>query len=264
MNKKITRKYEKVNILNVPLTCCSFTDILGEMENIIHKRLIGNYISITNTESIYHAIRKPSHFQYIRNADFSCCDGIAVVLAGKALGFRIPRLHGPDLMLKCCEYGVERKWRHFFYGGKKGLPELLSEELTKNFPGLITAENFSPPFRPLTHEEDEAIIKRINDANPDILWVGLGLLKQERWIAEHMGKIKVPWMIGVGAAFDFNAGTIKRAPKVFRHIGLEWLYRLTFEPRMLIRNFYSFSFFFAVIRDALRQNHMKNYRHPRA
>ncbi|OEU47756.1 MAG: hypothetical protein BA866_00140 [Desulfobulbaceae bacterium S5133MH15] len=220
------------------------------------------YISITNTESIYHAIRIGSHHRYIKGATFSCCDGIGVVLAGKMLGYNIPRLHGPDLMLKCCEYGVNKKWRHFFYGGKEGVPELLSDKLTQRFPGMITVGTHAPLFRPLTPEEDKAIIKHINKANPDILWVGLGLLKQEKWIAEHLGKLNVPWMIGVGAAFDFHAGTIKRAPRFFRRLGLEWLYRFTFEPRMLIRNFYSFSLFFGVIQDALRQNHKKNHRHP--
>ena len=141
----------------------------------------------------------------------------------------------------------------FFLRGKKGVPELLSKELTKKNPGLITAGTFSPPFRLLTQKEDEEIIEEINKANPDILWVGLGLLKQERWIAEHLGKIKVPWMVGVGAAFDFNAGTIKRAPKFFREFGLEWLYRLAFEPRMLIRNYYSLLLFFQIIKDALRR-----------
>ena len=253
-----------VKVLNVSVTCTSFSHILRKMEDTIRNRVSGGYISITNTESIYHATRIPSHFNYINNADFSCCDGVGVIIAGRMMGHKIPRLYGPDLMLKCNEYGVDKKWRHFFYGGRDGIPELLSEKLSEKFSGLITAGTYSPPFRQLTPDEDEAIIKRINDANPDILWVGLGLLKQEQWIAEHVGKINVPWMIGVGAAFDFHTGTIKRAPRFFRRIGLEWLYRLAFEPRMLIRNFYSFSLFFAVIQDALRQNHMKNHRHPRA
>jgi N-acetylglucosaminyldiphosphoundecaprenol N-acetyl-beta-D-mannosaminyltransferase len=227
-------------------------DMLQEMDNSIQRRRVGSYISITNTESLFYAIRIPSHRQYINNANFSCCDGIGVVLAGKMLGYRIPRLHGPDLMLKCCEYGVERKWRHFFYGGKKGVPELMGEKLTKEFPGLITAGTFSPPFRPLTQKEDEEIIERINKVSPDIVWVGLGLLKQESWVAQHLKKINVPWMIAVGAAFDFHAGTIKRAPKFFRNIGLEWLYRMAFEPRMLKRNLYSFLLFFYIIKDALR------------
>jgi N-acetylglucosaminyldiphosphoundecaprenol N-acetyl-beta-D-mannosaminyltransferase len=250
-NKKTTRKYEKVYIGNVPLTCCSFIDILVEMYNAIEKHRNGSYISITNTESLYHATKIPSHAQYINNADFSCCDGFGVLLAGKMLGHNIPRLHGPDLMLKCCEYGVVRKWRHFFYGGKNGVPEILSKKLTEKFPGLITAGTYSPPFRSLTRDEDEAVINQINIANPDIMWVGLGLLKQERWIAEHIGKINVPWMVGVGAAFDFHSGTIKRAPRFFRRIGLEWLYRTVFEPRMIRRQLRGFALLFSVAKESV-------------
>jgi len=245
-------EYKTVEVLGVPITCCRFDDILRGMGEIIKNRENG-YISITNTESIYHATTTLSHLQYIKGAAFSCCDGVGIVIAGKMLGYEIPRLHGPDLMLKCCEYGVERRWRHFFYGGKKGVPELLSKKLTDKFPGLVIAGTYSPPFRRLTPDEDEAVVDLINRSNPDILWVGLGLLKQEMWIAEHMGKIDVPWMIGVGAAFDFHAGTIRRSPRFFRNIGLEWLYRLAFEPRMLKRNLYSFPFLFLVIKEVLRQ-----------
>lgn len=245
-------QYNTVKILEVLLSCCSFSDVLKDMDNTMKNRS-GSYICITNTESIYHATRIPTHFDYINNARFSCCDGIGVVLAGKMLGHKIPRMYGPDLMLKCCEYGVDKKWRHFFYGGKKGVPELLSKRLTEKFPSLITAGTYSPPFRQLTPEEDKLIINQINKASPDILWVGLGLLKQERWIAKHLGKINVFWMIGVGAAFDFHAGTARRAPGFLRRIGLEWLYRLAFEPRMLKRNFYSFPFLILVAREAIRQ-----------
>ena len=246
--------FERPNdrVLDVPLSRCSFDHILLVMEKGIQSGW-NKYICITNTESIYHATRIPTHFDYINNARFSCCDGVGVVLAGKMLGHKIPRLYGPDLMLKCCEYGVDKKWRHFFYGGKGGVLELLSKRLTEKFPGLITAETYSPPFRQLTPEEDKSIINQIDKDKPDILWVGLGLLKQERWIAEHLGEINVPWMIGVGAAFDFHAGTIRRAPAFFRNIGLEWLYRLAFEPRMLKRNFYSIPFLILVAREAIRQ-----------
>jgi N-acetylglucosaminyldiphosphoundecaprenol N-acetyl-beta-D-mannosaminyltransferase len=215
------------------------------------------YISITNTESLYHATRIPSHKSYIEKADFSCCDGVAVVVAGKILGYQIPRLHGPDLMYKCCEFGVKQNWRHYFYGGKKGVPEFLRENLKRKFPGLLTVGTFSPPFRELTENEDKMIIKEINRSRPDILWVGLGLLKQETWIAQHLDKIDVPWMIGVGAAFDFLAGTVKRAPEFYRSLGLEWLYRVAFEPRMIKRNIYSSLIFIPVLREALSKNRFK-------
>lgn len=231
-------KFNTVRVLSVPFSCCDFKEILEEIEKGIRSGT-NQYISITNTESLYHALRIPSHLNYIENSAFSCCDGIGAVVAGKMFGFKIPRLHGPDLMLKCCEYGVPLKWRHFFYGGRPGVPELLKKKLTEKYPGLLTVGTYSPPFRPLTREEDERIVNEINRSRPDIVWVGLGLLKQERWIAEHLNKVNVPWMIGVGAAFDFHAGTVKRAPKIFRRIGLEWLYRVCFEPRMIKRNLFS-------------------------
>lgn len=257
MNAKSTIVADPIQILNVPFTCCSFGDILKYMDDAINNYRKAEYISITNTESLYHALRIPSHHQFIQNATFSCCDGIGIVLAGKMLGHKIPRLHGPDLMLKCCEYGVAKGWRHFFYGGKNGVPELLSKKLTQKFHGMVIAGTYSPPFRPLTPAEDEAVTEKINSVNPDILWVGLGLIKQEKWIKEHLHKVKVSWLIGVGAAFDFHAGTIRRAPKFFRYIGLEWLYRLSFEPRMLRRNLYSFSLFLHLVKKALyRRNNL--------
>lgn len=245
-------KYKTEKVLGVKFTCCRYEDVLTGMENGIRSGSRG-YISITNTESVYHAAQIPKHLQYINHADFSCCDGIAMVLGGRLLGKRITRLHGPDLMLKCCQYGCDKGWRHYFYGGKDGVPQILSKKLTKKFPGMITVGTYPPPFRPLTPAEDEAVIEKINSVNPDILWVGLGLLKQEQWIAEHLNKIKVAWMIGVGAAFDFHAGTAKRAPLFVRKIGLEWLYRLAFEPRMLIRNLYSLSIFLPVVKEALKK-----------
>lgn len=235
--KKTT--YKKVALMGVPFSCCSFEEILQAMDKKIHCREQG-YISITNTESLYHGLRIPGHFNYLVNANFSCCDGVGVVIAAKMLGLSIPRLHGPDLLLECCRFGVNHNWRHFFYGGKEGVPQLLAANLEKKIPGIQIAGTYSPPFRPLTKEEDEEVISMINAAKPDILWVGLGLLKQEKWIEDHLGKVMAPWMIGVGAAFDFYAGTIKRAPLFFRKIGMEWLYRLTFEPRMFKRNVYSF------------------------
>jgi N-acetylglucosaminyldiphosphoundecaprenol N-acetyl-beta-D-mannosaminyltransferase len=244
----------RAEVLSVPFTCCSFDDILSAIGSTIAGQEIGHAICITNTESMYHALRLPDHLRFIQNADFSCCDGVGVVLAGKMLGYNIPRLHGPDLMIACCEYGIEKTWRHFFYGGKEGIPELLARNLTEKFPGLITAGTYSPPFRPLTPEEDEEIVSRINSAQPDIIWVGLGLLKQEKWISDHINRIKAPWMIGVGAAFDFHAGTIKRAPVAFQKVGLEWLYRLAFEPRMFVRNVRSFSILGNAAKEAIRKH----------
>ncbi|MFX0197732.1 MAG: WecB/TagA/CpsF family glycosyltransferase, partial [Candidatus Hodarchaeota archaeon] len=168
----------RVNYLMGTFSRRSFASILEEMDRAIGSREAGRYIAITNTESIYHALHDDQHQRYIRNAAFSCCDGIGVVFAGRLLGHRIPRLHGPDLMLECCRFGVQGGWKHFFFGGKAGIPERLSGNLTAIYPGLITVGTYSPPFRTLTKQEDDAIIEMINVHNPDVLWVGLGLPKQ--------------------------------------------------------------------------------------
>ena len=254
---------KNITIVRAKFSCEKINNILEEINQKIHQKSYGHYISVTNTESLYYATRIEKHLEYINKSDFSCCDGIAVVLAGKMLGYRIPRLHGPDLMLQCCKHGVKNKWRHYFYGGKKGVPEKLSRVLKQKFSGLITAGTFSPPFRNLTYEEDTEIIRKINSVSPDILWVGLGLLKQERWIARNLRKINVPWMIGVGAAFDFHAGTVKRAPKFYRNLGLEWFYRGIFEPRMIKRNFHSSLIFFSIYKEISHRKKYGNIPHMR-
>jgi N-acetylglucosaminyldiphosphoundecaprenol N-acetyl-beta-D-mannosaminyltransferase len=124
-------------------------------------------------------------------------------------------------------------YRHFFYGGENGVPELLATLLKKRFPGLQVVGTFSPPFRPLTLEEDERIVQIINEAEPDIVWVGLGTPKQELWMAEHRERLKAPVLIGVGAAFDFLSGRKPQAPKWMQRSGLEWLFRLVNEPKRL-------------------------------
>ena len=239
---------ETATLLGVPFTTCGSEALMASIAGRIAEKQKG-YISITNTESLHIALNDPAHFDYICNADHSCCDGIAVRIAGKMLGVDIPRLHGPDLMLACCRHSVDKGWRHYFYGGKEGVPALLQARLEAQFPGMLTVGAYSPPFRPLTAQEDQAIVDNINASGADILWVGLGLPKQERWIAAHRGKIETPWMVGVGAAFDFHAGTIKRAPRFYQRMGLEWLYRLAFEPRMLVRNFNSLRIFNHIARE---------------
>jgi hypothetical protein len=101
------------------------------------------------------------------------------------------------------------------------------------YPGLIVAGYRSPPCRPLSTEEDAADVAAINETRPDFVWVGLGMPKQEKWMAAHLGRVEATALIGVGAAFDFHAGTKPRAPRWMQHSGLEWLFRLASEPRRL-------------------------------
>ena len=164
-------------------------------------------------------------------------DGMPMVWAGKWAGLPIQRVYGPDLMLALCEQAVESGWTSFFYGGAEGVPERLAERLTARFPGLRVAGTYSPPFRPLTPAEDREIVERINGAAPDLVYVGLSTPKQERWMAAHVGRLNAPALLGVGAAFDIHAGTLRQAPRWMQRSGTEWVFRLGVEPRRLWRRY---------------------------
>ncbi len=150
---------------------------------------------------------------------------------------RTQRVYGPDLMRAMTALSARRGYRQFYYGGDVGLAEKLKETLVRTAPGLQVVGTFSPPFRALTPEEDRAIVDMINAARPDIVWVGLSTPKQERWMAAHREQIEAPVMVGVGAAFDFLAGTKRQAPLWMQRHGLEWLFRLCSEPKRLWRRY---------------------------
>jgi len=225
-------------IKGLPISLASIDDVLVEMTRAIESRELGHYISITNTEAMYHGLRIPAQGAYIRGADFSLCDGVGVIAAGWAWGHRIRRLNGPVLQLECSRHGVAPGWRHFFYGGKEGVAEAMAARLKAQFPGLVVCGTYCPPFRDHTAGEDEAVVQMINEARPDVVWVGLGLLKQERWIAAHLGRVRAPWMIGVGASFDYLSGAIPWAPPILRRLGLEWVFRLVLQPRLRARRYW--------------------------
>lgn len=229
---------DRQSIMGIPISMDRRERVLETIDQRIRSGIPGGYISITNTESMYHALRRPDHMAYIHSADFSLCDGVGVIAAGYFWGLRIPRYTGPVLQLDCSAYGQSRGWRHFYFGGKVGVADLMARKLKERFAGLNVVGTYSPPFRDCTVEEDEAIVQRINDAKPDIVWVGLGLIKQEAWIARHLHRINVPWMIGVGAAFDYHSGAIPWAPHWIRALGLEWLFRLIIQPRLRARRYW--------------------------
>jgi N-acetylglucosaminyldiphosphoundecaprenol N-acetyl-beta-D-mannosaminyltransferase len=136
-------------------------------------------------------------------------------------------------MLALCERSCQRGYRHFFYGGGDGVAERLRDRPVARFPSLTVAGLYTPPFRPLTAEEDEEVIARINASGADLVWVGLSTPKQEHWMAAHAGRLHAAAMIGVGAAFDFHAGLKPQAPRWLQRAGLEWLFRTFCEPRRL-------------------------------
>lgn len=144
---------------------------------------------------------------------------------------------GPDLMKELLKESKTKHYRHYFYGSTQKTLDVLREKVTENYPGAVIAGMYSPPFRPLTPEEDEDVVRMINEAKPDFVWVGLGAPKQERWMAVHEDRVQA-LMVGVGAAFDYEAGNIRRAPQWMQKHNLEWLYRLMQDPKRLFKRYF--------------------------
>lgn len=227
----------KVFIGNASFSVFGFNETLEWMKSEIERKQGKFYTAITNIHVMVLVDRDPELAQIINQADVSFCDSVSVVKLGRRQGKVIPRCYGPDYVLRCSEYGVTQGWRHYFVGGAKGVTDRLVKNLKAKYPGIEIVGTFSPPFREMTDEEINVMINVINEAEPDIVWVGLGAGKQDKWIDCYKDKINATWFSGVGAAFDFISGNTKRAPLFFQKIGLEWLYRFCFEPkRLLIRN----------------------------
>ncbi|HYN70699.1 MAG TPA: WecB/TagA/CpsF family glycosyltransferase [Candidatus Eisenbacteria bacterium] len=160
-------------------------------------------------------------------------DGMPVVWLARRASRPAERVCGPDFMPALIGAGLRRERSHFFYGGGPGVPEGLAARFAERYPGLRIAGTLSPPFRPLSAAEDEAIVAEINAARPDYVWVGLGAPKQDLWVAEHRPRLDAAALLAVGAAFDFHAGRRRRAPRWMQRTGTEWLFRLVTEPRRL-------------------------------
>ncbi len=196
------------------------------------------YVCICNAHSVVTARHDPNFMNVIKNADMATPDGAPVAwLIRKLSATQQARINGPDLMWRYCSEAADRGESIYLYGGQPSTLEKLKSVLNSRFKNLIIAGSYSPPFRALSKEEDDEVVDRINASGAGTVWVSLGCPKQEQWMAEHRGRINAV-MIGVGAAFDYHAGTIKRAPLWMQKNGLEWLHRLCSEPRRLWRRYF--------------------------
>ncbi len=160
-------------------------------------------------------------------------DGMPLVRMGKKRAQEpVGRVRAADFVDALAKRSQHTGHRHYFYGGAEGVPDAMAEKLQQRYSDLQVAGTYSPPFRPLTKKEDEEVVQRINKTNPDVVWVGLGCPKQEKWMNDHLGRIEAPIMAGVGAAFDFISGNKPDVPAPFKE-NFEWLWRFMTEPRRL-------------------------------
>lgn len=197
-----------------------------------------NYVCIRDAHGIVRCQTDDDLREIHRKAGLVTPDGMPVVWMARQLGYpQTQRVYGPDLMRTLTALSATRGYRQYYYGGNEGVADQLKDVLTAEHPGLNVAGTYCPPFRPLTDEEDDEIVAKINAAKPDIVWVGLSTPKQEYWMASHVHRLEAPVLIGVGAAFDFLSGNKAQAPRWIQRSGFEWLYRLATEPGRLGRRY---------------------------
>ncbi len=226
-----------VNVAGVHVSAVSLHEAVALVERWIERRERA-YVCVCTAHGVAEARRDPTYRAVLNGASLVTPDGMPMVWLARRAGYRqVTRVYGPDLLLEVCRWSVERGWRHYFYGGAPGVADRLAGRLRHRFPGLQVAGVESPPFRPLTAQEEDAMVARLNAARPDIVWVGLGAPRQDLWMACYRDRLDAPVLVGVGAAFDFLAGVKPQAPRWMRERGLEWLFRLACEPRRLWRRY---------------------------
>jgi N-acetylglucosaminyldiphosphoundecaprenol N-acetyl-beta-D-mannosaminyltransferase len=197
------------------------------------------YVCVCNV----HTVMASGEDQELRTAlagsSINVPDGQPLVWAINALGHSLAgRVYGPELMSRACERAADTGTRFYLYGGRnQGALVQLALNLRQRYPGVRIVGGYSPPHRPLTPEEREAVAEEINHSRADVVWVGIGVPKQEKWMAQMRPSLSSSLLVGVGAAFDFHAGLVPQAPNWLQEAGLEWAYRLAHEPRRLWRRY---------------------------
>lgn len=229
---------EKIDVFGVSYSIARVEEAVLHVINHIHE-LKGKYICFSNVHTTVMAKNNADYADILNNAAFVFPDGTPIANKQRNKGFiGAERVAGPDFMKNMFRDTQDGKISHFFYGSTDETLKRLKENLEKKYPGIDIKGVYSPPFRELSKEEDEADIKLINDSGADIVWIGLGAPKQEKWMKAHEDKINAV-MLGVGAGFDFHAGTAKRAPIWIQKIGLEWLFRLFTDPKRLFKRYFA-------------------------
>ena len=227
-----------VDVLGVPLAITDYERAMDWMDATIVANARG-YVCVAATHTVMACQEDPELRAAVVGSDLTVPDGQPLVWAMNALGHNLTsRVYGPELMARYCERSVATGTRMFLYGGRnQGALVQLILNLRRRYPGVQIVGGHAPPYRPLSDDEQEALITEINASGADVVWVGIGVPKQEKWMAAVRERLDVAVLIGVGAAFDFHAGLVSQAPGWMQASGMEWAYRLAREPRRLWRRY---------------------------
>jgi N-acetylglucosaminyldiphosphoundecaprenol N-acetyl-beta-D-mannosaminyltransferase len=244
------------DILGIPIAMIDYENAMARMDAMVERRDRGYVCAVA-----VHAVMVAQHDEEMRDAllgsSLTVPDGMPLVWAANLLGENLPnRVYGPELMKRYNARCARKGHRVWLYGGRdQGSLVQLSLNIRQDNPGIQIVGGYSPPFRQLTEREEDELVARINRDRPDVLWVGIGVPKQEKWMARMRDRLDVPVMAAVGAAFDFHAGRISQAPPWMQERGLEWTYRIAQEPRRLLPRYlyYNPAFLMQLGRQVVRE-----------
>jgi N-acetylglucosaminyldiphosphoundecaprenol N-acetyl-beta-D-mannosaminyltransferase len=248
---------DRIDILGVGVHPQTLREAVDTIDRWVEGRE-PNYVCITGVHGVIASQDDPDLRRIHNEAGMVTTDGMPLVWLSRRRsppGAKVERVYGPDLMLAVFARSQSTGWRHFLYGSTPETLERLRAKLRERFPLAEIAGSLSPPFRELDEGEEREVAAEITAARADIVWVGLSTPKQERWMAAHVGRVRAPVLVGVGAAFDFHAGVKRQAPRWMQRSGLEWAYRMATEPRRLVGRYMRNNprFAWLVAKEALRR-----------
>jgi N-acetylglucosaminyldiphosphoundecaprenol N-acetyl-beta-D-mannosaminyltransferase len=227
----------RLDVLGVGISPLNLSSAVQQIESWIdggHRE----YVCFSTVHGVMESQKSARLMEAFNRAGMVAPDGMPLVwLLRRSHHADSGRVYGPDLMLAAIEHGIPKGWRHYLYGGGEGVIDTLAERLSALYPGVQIVGRSAPPIASVEELASEAVVRKINQAGPDIVWVGLGTPKQELWMADTRSRLEAPALIGVGAAFDFNSGRVRQAPRWIQSAGMEWAFRLSQEPRRLWRRY---------------------------
>ena len=230
-----TSRPATINVLGTRIAATHPTGAIATIAQMLAVRPAGKYICVAGVHGVMEGMRSAAIQSALNGAAMCVPDGVPLTWVGRLRGHRdMARVYGPDLMLRLIEWSADKRHSHYFFGGEEGVAAALAGEMQRRFPTLSVAGCDCPPFRPLTDEEIETTVARINASGANILWIGISTPKQDLLMARlAQAGIQTGVMLGVGAAFDFHTGRLRQAPSWIQRIGMEWCFRLCMEPRRL-------------------------------
>lgn len=233
----MSRPHPHANVLGVAVSAINLDSAVSLASRWIDAGDPG-YICLTGVHGVMEARADDTFRRILNGAAINAPDGMPMTWVGRLQGFRqMDRVFGPDFMAAMCRHSVPREYRHFLYGGRPGVAELLREKLQAKIPGIRICGTYTPPFTSLTPDQEREVIDLVRESKPHILWVGLGTPKQERFMAQYLQRLQVPLLVGVGAAFDYHTGRIRDCSGWIKRAGLQWAHRAMQDPARLWKRY---------------------------